>query len=523
MKIRNFTVDEYIDEVKKFHGHLAPGMLCGGFMVELILKNLPENGFYDVICETRACLPDAVQILTPCTIGNGWLKIFDTGRFSMIFYDKYSGYGVRACLDQEKLLNWPEFKIWANKEKPKKDQNTPKIFEEITKAGISAYKTEKVFVELEKFKKEKGNIKICLSCKESFRTKDDSSLCDSCSGKLPVKALEENYDFIEKISVDESAGKKALHDMTRIVKSSFKGPAILKDEVIENENLNLLKKMGKNSVFVKTGEVPGNFLHEDEAVKLFAKNFSGENTFYSDEPREGKINIKSLVNGIFVYDGELLKSFNSCDDVMCAAKKSFSTVKENEIIAGTRAIPLYITKDKALKAAEVIENSFMFKVYPFVKKNIGLIVTGTEVYNKKITDAFIPVMKKKIREFDLESVYENIVPDKIEHIEKAVKEALNAKSEIIIITGGLSVDPDDVTRKGLRKAGLKNEIYGAPVLPGAMTITGEIGPAKVIGVPAGGIYFEKTAFDLVFPRLLADLTITRSDIASLGAGGFLDI
>jgi formylmethanofuran dehydrogenase subunit E len=523
MKIRNFTVDEYIDEVKKFHGHLAPGMLCGGFMVELALKSLPENGFYDVICETKACLPDAVQILTPCTIGNGWLKIFATGRFSMIFYDKYSGYGIRVCLDQEKLLNWPEFKIWANKEKPKKEQNTPKIFEEIINAGISAYKTEKVFVDLEKFKKEKGKIKICLSCKESFRTRDNSSLCDACSGKLPVKALEENYDFIEKISVDESSGKKALHDMTRIVKSSYKGPAILKDEIIENENFNLLKKMGKNSVYVKNGEVPDDFLHEDEAVKLFAGNLSGKNTFYSDEPREGKINIKSQVKGVLVYDEELLKSFNSCDDVMCAAKKCFSTVNENEVFAGTRAIPLYIKKEKALNALKVIENSFIFRVYPFVRKNIGIIVTGTEVFNKKIKDAFIPVMKKKLREFDLESVYENIVPDEIEHIEKAVSDALEAGCEIIIITGGLSVDPDDLTRKGLKKAGLKNEIYGAPVLPGAMTITGEIGQAKVIGVPAGGIYFEKTAFDILFPRLLADLTITRSDIASLGAGGFLDI
>lgn len=521
MKIRGLSVDKYMEKVKAFHGHLAPGMVCGGFMVELIMRNLPENGLYDAIVETRACLPDTVQVLTPCTIGNGWLKIMDTGRFSMMFYDKYSGYGVRASLDQDKLVKWPEFKAWANKEKKKSDQDTRLIFEEIVEAGLDAYRTEKVFIDTDKLYSEKGKIKICKSCRESFRTKKELDICPFCNGEFPVYKSDDEPAFLEKVNVDESIGKKVLHDMTRIDGTSFKGTAVFKDQKISASDAEMMKSMGKESVYTQKESVSEDFMHEDEAAEILAAKLSGKNTFYLKPPREGKINIKSEINGLLFYDEEKLKAFNSCEDVICAACNNYLPVKKDQIIAGTRAIPLYVRKNGVLRAAEVLNEGLFFNVYPYINNKIGIVVTGTEVSSGRIKDAFIPVIRKKIINLGLINIYEDIVPDDSEQISESVTKAVEKGCEIIVVTGGLSVDPDDLTRKGLKKAGLKNEVYGAPVLPGAMTLTGETGNTKIIGVPAGGIYFEKTAFDIIFPRLAAGFSMNLSDTASLGAGGLL--
>lgn len=185
MKIGSYSYDEYVHLVKSFHGSLAPGLVIGGFIVDLALKNLPEGKFFDAICETSSCLPDAVQLLTPCTIGNGWMKIFDTGRFAVTLYEKESGEGVRVHLDTEKLRTWPEFNAWYFKLKPKKEQDFDLLMAQIKEAGASVLSLGQVRVKPElTVKRRMGATAVCPSCGEAYPLRDGSP-CLACQGQSP--------------------------------------------------------------------------------------------------------------------------------------------------------------------------------------------------------------------------------------------------------------------------------------------------------------------------------------------------
>jgi formylmethanofuran dehydrogenase subunit E len=185
MKIGSYSYDEYVHLVKSFHGSLAPGLVIGGFIVDLALKNLPEGKFFDAICETSSCLPDAVQLLTPCTIGNGWMKIFDTGRFAVTLYEKENGEGVRVYLDTEKLRTWPEFNAWYFKLKPKKEQDFDLLMTQIKEAGASVLSLRRVRVKPEHtVKRRMGPTAVCPSCGEAYPLRDGSP-CLACQGRSP--------------------------------------------------------------------------------------------------------------------------------------------------------------------------------------------------------------------------------------------------------------------------------------------------------------------------------------------------
>jgi len=185
MNICTYTYEEYLHLVKSFHGSLAPGLIIGGFIVDLALKHLPEGEFFDAICETPVCLPDAVQILTPCTIGNGWMKIFDTGRCAVTLYEKESGEGVRVYLDAQKLKPWPEFNAWYFKLKPKREQDFEKLMTQIKEAGASVLSLQRVRVRPEYIVKRRlGPTAVCPSCGEAYPLRDGSA-CLACQGRSP--------------------------------------------------------------------------------------------------------------------------------------------------------------------------------------------------------------------------------------------------------------------------------------------------------------------------------------------------
>lgn len=184
--ISTYTIDEYMNLVKDFHGSVAPGMVIGGFMVDHALKNLPEGEFFDAFCETGSCLPDAIQLLTPCTTGNGWLKVLNFSRFAIALYDKYTGKGVRVHLDASKLENWPEVKSWFFKLKPKKEQNFQLLIDQIIEAGADLFGTTPVQIKPELIEPKKHGSKtgLCESCGEAFKV-SSSGLCPACQGKSP--------------------------------------------------------------------------------------------------------------------------------------------------------------------------------------------------------------------------------------------------------------------------------------------------------------------------------------------------
>lgn len=527
MKIRNYTFQEYLDLVRNFHGHLAPGMVCGGFMIDLAYQNLKEGGFYDAISETPACIPDAVQILTPCTIGNGWLKIINTGRFALILYDKYTGEGVRIAIDPGQLEKWDEIKTWALKLKPKREQDSALLYQQIEEAGTSLYKAESFIVsEHLRGKKKNTSIFICQSCGESFRAVS-GTICPACTGEA---ALSEKADSPEAglfkmpvtpIPLAEAEGQKALHDMTLIIPRQRKGPYIRKGEIVGAEHLETLSSMGKETIYTDSDpSINSDWIHEDDAAKLFAAKMAGDGIVFTERPEEGKINFNAADDGLLAVDSEKLRRFNSVSGVMCATVHSPSPVKKGELVAGTRAIPLFLEKKICDHALSILDGG-LFKILPYKRSRVGIVVTGSEVYNGKIKDGFIPIITEKVSRYGCSIEKTAMAPDDRKMIRDRVLEMVGAGLDVIIVTGGLSVDPDDVTRFALSDAGISEYRYSMPVLPGAMTMTGKIKETVIAGVPAGALFSKETAFDRILPVMLASWDLVKKHRGEMGEGGLL--
>ena len=184
------TYDEYIDMIKAFHAHVAPGVVIGGFMVDLAYRNLPQGEFFDAICETPACLPDAVQLLTPCTVGNGWLRIINLGRFALSFFEKYTGNGVRVYVNSKKLDDWPTAKTFFFKLKPKKEQDFDLLMNEIKLARTSIFGIQEVMIKPDFTKSNRrGALGVCPMCGEGY-PENDGDTCLGCQGKAPYSYCE---------------------------------------------------------------------------------------------------------------------------------------------------------------------------------------------------------------------------------------------------------------------------------------------------------------------------------------------
>lgn len=189
MRIGPHSFEKYLEKVKEFHGSIAPGIVAGGIMIDLARAHLPDGEIFDTICETPNCLPDAVQLLTPCTIGNRWLKIVDTGRYALSLYSKYTGQGVRVFLDASKLDDWPAVRAWFLREKPKKAQALEEILDEFRRAGTGIYAIQRVKVKkryLPEQPKTSTPIGMCPSCGEPFKG-DIGRPCPACRGEGPYE------------------------------------------------------------------------------------------------------------------------------------------------------------------------------------------------------------------------------------------------------------------------------------------------------------------------------------------------
>ena len=520
MNIGPYTLDEYLNLVKSFHGYLAPGLIVGGFMVDLGMQNLPEGILFDAISETGSCLPDAIQLLTPCTIGNGWLKILPFGRYAASLYDKYTGAGVRVSLDAGKIENWPCIKDWYLKLKTKKEQDSERLQEEILEAGASILTLETVTVRADQLKKRgKGAIAICPTCHEAYPAKD-GAICLACQGQSPyVRKGVRSRPELKLVPVEEGVGRPAVHDMTRIIPGTEKGPAFLRGQEITAGDVCRLQKMGRMHLYVQ--DEPGiEWVHEDDAAIRFATVMAGEGVSFSTPPREGKINFTAEYDGLFVVNTDMLNAFNRGEGVACASRQGYTLVKQGEKLGGERAIPLYLHRDDCTRALNALDDGPLFTVKPLRKAKVGILITGTEVFQGLIQDGFGPIIRAKVEAFGCTVVHQIIVPDDRQAIAKGIADLIAAGADLITTTAGLSVDPDDVTRLGLEDAGAKDMLYGAPIIPGAMTLLARIGAIPVIGVPACALFHKITGFDLLLPRILAGLTITREDLARMGHGAF---
>lgn len=525
-KIGTYSFEEYVGLVESFHGSVAPGLVIGGFMVDLALSRMPEGTLFDAVCETTACLPDALQLLTPCTIGNGWLKVFNLGRFALSLYDKYEGKGVRVFVDAQKLESWPEIKAWLFKLKPKSEQDKALLMFQIEHAGHSICSLQPVRVQTQFLKKKsRGRIATCILCHEPYPAQD-GAICRACQGEAPyvASADDEHQDPLPPLKAvpsEQAVGKRALHDMTMIIPGTSKGAAFTEGQRITVGDLCRLQQMGRQSIYVQEeNDITPEWVHENEAALAFAKSMAGEGIAFEEPAHEGKINLVADRDGLFVVREDRLEQFNMIRDVMCAGRKTCTVVERGRPVAATRAIPLLLARVDFERALAVLKEGPLFEVLSMRKARVGILVTGSEVFQGLIEDKFVPIITAKVEKHGCSVVQSLIVPDERNAIEDGVRQLIESGADLLITTAGLSVDPDDVTRQGLIDAGATDLLYGAPIIPGAMVLLARIGSVQVMGVPACALYFKTTGFDLLLPRMLAGLKTTRKDLAKLGHGAF---
>lgn len=331
--------------------------------------------------------------------------------------------------------------------------------------------------------------------------------------------MHESHNLAMKaIPVDQAVGTVLAHDITEIRPGEFKGRAFKKGHVIREEDVCHLQRLGKEHLFVL--HVADNEMHENDAAYAMAKALMGEGVAIKGEPKEGKIDIIAERDGLLKIERDALLAFNMLGDVMCATLHDNTVVKKGQTLAGTRAIPLVVRKNVVQAATDIGSKAGpVIQVKEIRKPKAGVVITGNEVYHGRIKDAFAPVITKKIEEIGGELVGVYYAPDDKAFIGDRLRELINAGADLLITTGGMSVDPDDVTRFAIRELGAGEITYGSAVLPGAMFLIAYFDAIPVIGIPACGMYAKTTIFDLILPRVLAGERIGRKEVAALGHGG----
>ena len=308
------------------------------------------------------------------------------------------------------------------------------------------------------------------------------------------------------------------HDITEIVKDSFKGPAFKKGHVIRPEDIERLRRLGKEHIYVL--QLTPEEIHENEAALLLAEALAGSGVGYSPEIVEGKVSLTATVDGLLKINREALFRFNMLGEVMCATLQDNTPVRKGEQVAASRLIPL-VAERRVVDEAVAIATSGapVIRVLPLRSVKAGLVITGSEVFSGRIEDKFEQVLREKLRQLGSSVGTVRFAPDDPALIATEIQICLENGAELIVTSGGMSVDPDDVTRQGIRDAGAEAMVYGTPVLPGAMFLVGRIGTVPVLGVPACGMFHQITVLDLVLPRILTGEAIGRAELAALGHGG----
>ncbi len=324
--------------------------------------------------------------------------------------------------------------------------------------------------------------------------------------------------MIKRIRVEDAVGRKLAHDITEIRPGEFKGAAFSKGHTVCNEDICHLQKLGKNNLYLV--ELEEGEIHENQAAAILAEALAGEGIVWENKPHEGKIKLLAERDGLLVVDSTTLAAFNMLDEVMCATLHSHTLVKKGAQVAATRAIPLIMKSAPIERAAAIAcQNGAVVSVKPLRHIRAGLVITGNEVYHNLIEDRFAPILTQKIEALGSEVAGLTFAPDDANVICDAIRSHLEDGCDLLLLSGGMSVDPDDVTRKGIRLAGADEVHYGAAVLPGAMFLVAYIGDVPILGIPACGLYHRITVLDLILPRILAGEKIGNAELAFLGHGG----
>ena len=322
---------------------------------------------------------------------------------------------------------------------------------------------------------------------------------------------------MKKVKIENALGMVLAHDITRILPGKFKGVGFKKGHVVRDVDLPELRKLGKRHLYVLA--LSAKQLHEDDAAQRIAQAICGDNLGKTD-PVEGKINIVSQVDGLLKIDTQRLLRINKMNDIIVSTLKTNYACHKGQTVAATRIIPLIISASKIERLEQVATRDRpVIQMKPFRPLNVGVVVTGTEVYEGLIQDGFDEQVKGILDQYGAKVVDKIVVPDDAAAIASALLTLCEKRCDLLITTGGLSVDPDDVTQKGVKQAGARVIAYGSPVLPGAMFLYARLHNTPILGLPACVYYHGVTIFNLVLPRVLAGDDLTKDDIAAMGHGG----
>lgn len=321
---------------------------------------------------------------------------------------------------------------------------------------------------------------------------------------------------MKKVNVENAVGMVLCHDMTQIIPGQFKDARFRKGHIITKEDIPVLISMGKKNIFVY--EVDEKMMHENDAAISLCDMCISENLIATDV-KEGKIMLKSKIKGYLSIDKERLKIANMYNDIVISSIKN-GNVEINDTVAGMRVIPLIIEKKKLLEVRKAVGNDAIIKVFPYKIKRFGMVVTGSEVKEKIIEDEFSGVVEKKLEKYGVKLIDKIYSGDDKEKIVEGIKKLKSDGAELICCTGGMSVDPDDMTPAGIIESGAKVVTYGAPFLPGAMMMLSYFDDGvPIIGLPGCVMYATTTVFDVIIPKIIAGLKWTREEIIELGYGG----
>ncbi|MDR2695203.1 MAG: FmdE family protein, partial [Deltaproteobacteria bacterium] len=319
MRIGPYSFEEFKERAAAFHGYPAPGLLLGGYMVAAAQRSLPTGVLYEAIVETTKCLPDAVQLLTPCSTGNNWMKVLKLGRYAVSLFDKHSGEGFRVHLDVQRLRDYPAITGWFLKLTAKAQQDEAQLFHEIRTAGdtvcaITPVRIHRLFLGHAHMQA----IDLCPPCGEAY-PREDGVICRGCQGEAPYSALPVSGPGAAApliLPAEQAVGKKALHDMTRVVPGELKDVAFSAGQTLSAGDVCRLQQMGRFHVAVEDAGNAGTDIHENAGAEAFARRMAGEHVEFALPPKEGRITLRAGIRGLLCVDKKRLEAFNMIPDVM---------------------------------------------------------------------------------------------------------------------------------------------------------------------------------------------------------------
>lgn len=320
---------------------------------------------------------------------------------------------------------------------------------------------------------------------------------------------------MKKVAIEDAIGMELCHDITEM-KDGFKGAAFKRGHIIREEDIPHLLDIGKKTIFVwesNAGEI-----HEEDCALRMAAMAPVPQAHYT-EPSEGKVLLFADERGLFRVNRHLLNQLNSIGDITISTLPDHYPVEVGARLASMRIVPLVTQETQIIEAERLCSQEKLLELHPYQHKKIGVIITGSEVYSGRIKDKFEPVVRAKMKQYPSEIIGVTICDDNLDMIIEAARTHLKNGADFLIFTGGMSVDPDDLTPTAIRMLGADIVTHGVPSQPGNMTLVAYLDDIPVLGVPGAAISLPTTIFDVLLPQIFAGDKITKEELIGLGDGG----